>query len=331
LVACLLEATPAYADTYEALLVRAVVARDRALDTGTAQDWQEALILFQSVVEVRPTKEAKFEFAEAAQHLHLDDEAYAAYRDALDLGLRGRAEERARSYVLAHLHDMAELNIEGPNRTLVFIADRRRAVLPLLAPLVVSAGVVRVRLQTPEAREWQGVATIAPGTLTTLHPDFAPDGARAPESILPGGAKAVAEDDSRSRSAPRWALPVALAGAGLALAGGVAIVLTSIQRNDEQALLSRDCAVFRGNDCALATPTKVNSAQAEADQIAGLETARGIAIGATAAGLVAIAAGVVPLLAAGARARRGVGPAAWGIAGILVTEHSMGIRWRAEF
>jgi hypothetical protein len=173
--------TPAFADSYDSAIARGVAARDRALETGSVEDWQQALDLFAEAVDLKPTKEAKFEFAGVAVRLHLEDEAFAAYEEALGLGLQGRAEERARAFVEAHGLEVARLDVAGPAGTMVYVGSRRRAVLPLSRPLVVSAGALLVRLEPPGSRPWEAKISIEAGKTTSLKPELA-----APPDLGPG-------------------------------------------------------------------------------------------------------------------------------------------------
>jgi hypothetical protein len=206
-------ATAARADSYDAAIARGVAARDRALDSGSAEDWEVALDLFTQAIELRPTKEAKFEFAGVAARVHLEDEAYAAYEEALELGLAGKAQEWARAFLREHRLDVARLDLVGPIGTTVAVGGRPRGVLPLARPLVVAAGAVLVHLETPRAKRWEARISLPAGETSTLRPDL--DDAPSTAASLAGAAP-----DGRP-TADALAGYISLASAGLLVVTGV--------------------------------------------------------------------------------------------------------------
>jgi hypothetical protein len=76
--------TPQNADGYEASLVRAVTAKERALDADDSARWEDALREFQAAGAIRETAEANYEIGFAAQHLQRLDLAVEAYEAALE-------------------------------------------------------------------------------------------------------------------------------------------------------------------------------------------------------------------------------------------------------
>jgi hypothetical protein len=314
--------SPARADSYDSLIVRGVAARDRALETGSIQDWQQALDLFAMAADLHPTKEAKFEFAEAAGQLHLDDEACAAYGEALELGLRGKAEQRAHAFIESHAGQMAGLAVEGPPGTTVYITDRRRGVLPLAGPILVSAGMLRVRLVPPRFREWEATISVEAGKTTPLRADLIPetDGAPAPGSM-------VLKSSTTERVAPpaRWAWPVLAGGGAATLAGAAAIAVTTVLRDQQQRSLERDCVVLQGSQCVSTTADKQTPAQAIANRIATLDGERWAAIGVTAVGSAAVSVALLQLLRSGSHRDPSGG------AGVHLTKTEMVLDWQGEF
>ena len=92
----------AFAQDYRTALARGAEARDRAEETGAPADWTDALGAVDEATQLNATKEAKFELANAAAHLQLEDEACSAYSEALSLGLTGRAADFAEAYIESH-------------------------------------------------------------------------------------------------------------------------------------------------------------------------------------------------------------------------------------
>lgn len=278
----------ANADDYEAVIARAVGARDHAFESGRAEDWQTALDLFASAIAIRSTAEANFEWAGAADQLAFEDEAYAAYDEALRLGLSGRAEGRARAFLSSHLAQVGWLAVAGPAGSSLFVGARLRGVLPLAHPLVVLQGVVRVRAEHPMLPPWEATVFVEAGHTTPL--EIAQIPAAPPLRPRPPEPRVEREPLRRLRH-PTWALPVVVGGGALAAAGAATIVITTILINGEQLSLERNCDVWQGSSCQYTTGDKLRAAQANADRIATFEVLRGVAIGGVALGAVATVAG----------------------------------------
>jgi hypothetical protein len=126
----------AFAQEYESALLDGVAARDRALETGKEGDWQRALQHFARARQARSTKEAEFEYAEAALRVNLWSEAYAAYEAALALGLQGKAETRARAFLSARAAEVTRVE-----------ATRSVPVAPVPGPAAPSPRSSLVRLR----------------------------------------------------------------------------------------------------------------------------------------------------------------------------------------
>jgi hypothetical protein len=292
LVACVLlgstVATPALADSYDSSVARAAAARDRALETDNPRDWEEALELFAASVDFKPTMEAKFELAEAALHLHLDDEAYEAYSDALELGLSGKAQERAQAFLQEHEHQFGRLALSGPAGARVYLDNRKRGVLPLTRPLTVSSGVRRLHVDATDFQPLEQELTIASDQTTSLAVTL-----EVERGTMPPAAAATPRRASRPEAGPvdrGWALPVLLTGGGLTLASGVTIIATSISLQSKRRLLRNECAFLRpGQDeCAATTASHASAARSLGDEIATLNAVRVVAVGAAVLGAGAV-------------------------------------------
>jgi hypothetical protein len=117
------------------------------METGSSSDWQRAGEHFGRARELRSTKQAEFEFAEAALRLDRWLDAYAAYEAALDLGLEGKAAERARTLLAARAPEVARLAVEGPPGARIRVGDGSSIELPLRRPLVVRPGSIELRAE----------------------------------------------------------------------------------------------------------------------------------------------------------------------------------------
>jgi hypothetical protein len=276
----------ARADSYDSAIARGVAARDQALDTGSMEHWQQAVDLFEAAAAIRLTKEAKFEFAEAAARLRLDDEAIEAYRAALALGLRGKAEERARAFIAEHEQAMSALKVEGPAGTTLYVGGRKRGVLPLGQPIVIQSGRLLVRLEPPRYREWQQTISVEPGALVSLDPELT----REPEAA--GPLQGPSPSEPRGAGSTRWAMPALIGGASLALAGAATIVVTSVLLPHQQQTLEDNCVVLQGGQCVATTGGRLNAAQSAADQVVLLQGLRWAGVGGAGVGVAMAVAGV---------------------------------------
>ena len=283
---------PANADDYESVIARAVGARDHAVESGRAEDWQAALDLFASAITIRSTAEANFEWAGAADRLTFVDEAYAAYDEALRLGLSGRAGERARAFLSSHLAQVGWLAVAGPAGSSLYVGTRLRGVLPLAHPLIALQGLVHVRARHPMLPPWEATVFVEAGHTTPL--EIVPIGAAPPlRTALPEPRRVEREPLRRLRHPP-WGLPAVIGGGALAVAGAATVVITTILMNEEQRSLDRNCDVFQGSSCLYTTGDKLRAAQANVDRIATFDAVRGVAIGGAALGAVATVVGAWP-------------------------------------
>lgn len=142
--ALVLIASVAHADAWDAALARAVVAKERALDSNAITDWETALQAFLEVDAERPNADVSYEIASAAVRLRADDLAFERFERALAQGLVDPAAKKARAFLAAHAQEMGRLSIVGPAGDAITVLGRARGRLPLTRPLVVFAGSVRV-------------------------------------------------------------------------------------------------------------------------------------------------------------------------------------------
>ena len=72
---CLLVRHAKAQDIYRAALLRAVVAKEQALDSNLTADWVQALLRFRQADAIQATVESKYEIGVAAAQLGYDDVA----------------------------------------------------------------------------------------------------------------------------------------------------------------------------------------------------------------------------------------------------------------
>ncbi len=288
---------PASAANYRSALAHGVESRDRAEETDNPEDWADALDAFQEAGELEATKEAKFEFAGAASHLRFDDEACAAYAEALRLGLSGKAAELARSFIDGHQSLLARLDVIGLAGAVVRVGPRKRATLPLSEPLLVVAGTVHVQLESPDYQPWQADISLQAGETKTLQAELIPVRHELTNQPLAGPRQThatVAAPSARASSTPKkaWGKPVLITGAALTALGTAALIVTTELISSERTTLKQNCVVLQGDECQDTTADKQGAAQNAADHIATAQNVRWVAVGATTLGLGAIATGL---------------------------------------
>ncbi len=293
---CVLCAAPrAHADAYDAAFAHAIAAKERALDENDPAAWEEALERFRRADKLRPTKECKYELGQAAARIQQHDLAFEAFESALSLGLDGSAADKARGFVSEHATSVGRLNILGPDHTEVRIAGRLRANLPLSRPLVVFAGSSNVELSLGQRRVVR-TAVVSAGSETFLDARLAfADTAKKPDAA-PGAAPKATPDAAPpaarqpSNAAP-WLLGV---GIGVAAAGAVTVVLSSVTISGRRDDLAGHCEIPDGSDgCRFAAPALRASAQSDVDALATWKAVRivgwagvGVGIGVGALGLL---------------------------------------------
>lgn len=294
--ASVLFAAPATADEYDALLARAIAAKERALDTNDPAAWEDALSLFQQADRIRSTKESKYELGGAAARLRQDDLAVEAYESALALGLEGAARDKAQDYINQKKDGVGRLELDGPAGAEVFIGTRQRGTLPLGRPLVVFAGKRRVRVVHGQREQVLEVDIAAgkqqgadftplfaePAPIAPPPPTPPPSSASKPEgpTVTP-----LPTDDERTLA---WTLLIA--GGGTAVIGLGFVIGASSSIDTRRERLAELCADPDGEDgCTTAQPGQREAAQSEVDSIATWKAVRiggwvGLGVGAAAAG-----------------------------------------------
>lgn len=321
--------TNAFADTYESAVARGIAAKERALETNSTGDWQEALELFTAAVSLDATKEAQFEFAEAAAQLHLDDEAFDGYRLALAQGLSGKAAERAQQFVDAHAHAFGTLDVKGPSGARLYINGRKRGVLPLARPLSVAVGTLRIQVDVTGFRSWERELIMDAEDDTVLDLSLEPAMPTAPSQAPPAPpapAAPRAPRDPATKAAPRtWEVPTLIAGGGLALIGTTGAIVTSVLLTDRRKTLKSNCAVLEADQCRATTSTRLNAAQSAADDVVTFERLRWASVGVAAVGLGAV------VVSAWRLSSRAGSHAAAGGGSIQLSSHEVGLQWAGEF
>ncbi len=129
-------------DEYRAAMVRAVAAKEKALDSNLPQDWAEALKQLRIADAIRATAESKYEIGVAASKLEQQDIAVENYTAALELGLAAAASAKARSYITEHAPHLAQIQIEGPDGTRILLNGVERAQLPNATALFIVPGSI---------------------------------------------------------------------------------------------------------------------------------------------------------------------------------------------
>jgi hypothetical protein len=329
---------PARADAYDAMLIRAIAAKERALDLSEPGRWEEALSLFQSLDGIRSTRESKYEIGFAAERLRRQDLAVEAYEAALELGLTGSARGKAETFITGHATSMARLKLQGPANVRVRIAGIERGRLPLARPIVVFPGradlelhypdgrtttrsvtlaagqVGAVDLESPGAGEGAGVAGAGGGAAAAsaardaeAHPAEVPTGADLIPPAAPTEPRAPA--DAAAPGGPPVAGWVLLgAGAVVATAGAVMLPVTSNRLDAERAELDVACRTLIGtDDCAFVEPGEGmrEKAQRHVDAIVTWKALRIVSWVSLGVGLVTAGAGGLMVLSGGSSAPSG--------------------------
>ena len=183
----LLFSCPAHADAYEAAIARAVVEKERALDSNDPVSWELALSRFLEVRSIEETKEAMYELGFVASKLRQDDLAVESYEVALALGLSGAPQRKATEFLALHSGNMTRLDVRGPARTVLFVAGRQRGILPLARPLVLFPGTVLLRAEMVDDQRVERRLVLETGASISLSlaPDDVSAPAPAPVSVRP--------------------------------------------------------------------------------------------------------------------------------------------------
>lgn len=318
----------ARADGYDSAVGRAAAARDRALETGSAVDWREALELFGAAIEFNPTMDAKFEYAEAAARLDLVDEAFGAYTDALELGIEGKARERAQAFVNEHEHSLGRLALAGPAGTRIYVDERKRGTLPLARALPLVPGVHKLHADATSFQPLERELTVSADQTTTLtlvlEPATVPPPPPPAASALPPSAAAPSADTGAATGGS-WATPVLIAG-GVLLTGGVVIIAaTTANISKKHDQLAEACVVLEDEVCKATTAEDVSTAQHIGNDILAAKGLRWGGVAAAVVGLGAVGASVFEI------ATRKDDKKVQQSARVEVGAAFTGVRWRADF
>jgi hypothetical protein len=298
-------------DTYDTRLVRAVAAKEHALDADDTAHWQEALSAFQAADALRDTAEALYEIGYAAQRLKQIDLAVEAYGGAIELGLPGPARDKAAEYVAAHTPETASLKVVGPSGTAIRVNGLLRGTLPLRRPLVVLAGHTTLEASSGQAR-WSRDLDLSAGTHDTADitqaapqadtPAMAPPPPpreTAPAPPVPG--PTVSEPPPAPSKTGAWVLIGS--GAALTVVSAILLPVSNAHIDASRRDLEISCAIPNGSDaCFSANPGYEQAAQDQVDSIATYKAARTGAWIGLGAGSVALVTGIA--LAAHASAAR---------------------------
>jgi len=313
----------ARADGYDSAVGRAAAARDRALETGSPVDWREALELFGAAVEFNPTMEAKFEYAEAAARLELDDEAFGAYADALELGIAGKARERAQTFVNEHEHSLGRLALAGPAGTRIYLDERKRGTLPLARGIPLVPGVHKLHADATGFQPLERELTVTADQTTTLTLVLEP--ATVPLPAPSAQNAAAPPSDQAVTTGGSWATPVLIAGGVLLVGGGVIIVATTANISKKHDQLEEVCVVLEDEVCKATTAEDVSTAQHIGNDILAAKGLRWGGVAAAAVGLGAVGVSLLHI------ATRSDGKKVQQSARVEVGAAFTGVRWRADF
>lgn len=315
----------ARADGYDSAVARAAAARDRALETGNAVDWREALELFGAAIEFNPTMEAKFEYAEAAVRLDLADEAFGAYADAIELGIAGKARERAQAFVNEHEHSLGQLAVAGPAGARIYVDERKRGTLPLARAIPLVPGVHKVHADATGFRPLERELTLTADQTTTLTLELEPatGPSAAPGASPPAGAPRPA--DAGVAPSGRWATPVLITGGTLLVGGVVIMIATTATISKKHDDLEKVCVVLEDDVCKATTAEEVSTAQHIGNDILAAKGLRWGGVAAAVVGFGAIGASLFEL------ASRSDGNKVQQSARVEVSSSFTGVRWRADF
>lgn len=304
----------ALADSYEAAIIRAVAAKERALEVNDPAHWEEALRLFRAADAIRSTADTQYELGHAATQLRQQDLAVEAYEAALDFGLSGPAKERAEAYLREHGGELARIEVQGPPGARVHVSGLDRGTLPLRRPLVVYPGVVRLDVILPGGEQQshrisprvgeREVIDLGPTkALLPLPPVPEPSASQPAPSGAPTGSRPAVpaavpspQPQSPPRTAPwRSRVPgTVLVGIAPVLAGTSAVLIPTGKRKIQEARDALDitCADRPSPDrCDTSQFGMQTEAQRAVDRIATWRLIRASAYGGIGAAAVSLGIG----------------------------------------
>jgi hypothetical protein len=281
---------PARADAWESAMAAGAAAKERALDSNSPADWNEALDDFLQADALRETKESKYELAFAASHVKADDLACEAYERALELGLTGPARETARAFVAEHAPAMARVTVIGPAGATVHVSGRNRGVLPLKAPLVLFAGAVKLRVTTASGETSEHALELKAGETRSL--DVSPP-KPTPAKPAPPPPAPLRDEGGRTLA---WTATIA--GASLVVVGATFYVIAQKTIADRRIDLDTHCQTRLASDPDQCTQVyygddaNVSRVQQAGDDILTFKAVRTASVISMSVGAIATAFGV---------------------------------------
>lgn len=298
-------------DEYRAALLRAMVAKEQALDSHSSSDWEETLRRLQQADAIKATAEATYEIAYAEAELGRSDIAVETYERALALGLTGTAADKARSFVAEQKLKLARVEVFGEPGSRVRMRGVKRGELPLTRPLYVLPGTLNLELITPANRHFERQLMLIAGDLETVHFETETVGASAATRSLvlppaPASNPSAEPSNTASTFSPRqtgWLLVGT--GTTLGVLGAVFIPISGKLVNERRQALAAACEVqLSGPDsCAHAKPGRQSEAQSASNSSATWEMVRDTSWVATAVGLTAATTGAILLVSSKANTK----------------------------
>lgn len=282
LVAPLLISFPARADSHDAAMSRALVAKEKALDSNDPADWEAALRLFEQADILRPTSVSKYELGLAAARLKEDDLAVESYEAAIELGLDGSARDKAIAFTAAHSASLGRLTIEGPKGTQVIVSGRSRGRLPR-KPLVLFTGAARITLIDPSGTRADHDVEV--GVTNTL--DVRPKEVKV-ESPPPPPPTPHLIDTKPARPG----MPLILGGSAVAAVSLGFLITSAVVVSRRRDSLDTTCVQRVGDECEATTANLHDAARSDRDAIQTwktIEVASAVGLG---VGVVAAAIGI---------------------------------------
>jgi hypothetical protein len=279
-VAPLLLSFPARADSHDAAMSRALVAKEKALDSNEPADWDAALRLFEQADLLRATSVSKYELGVAAARLKEDDLAVESYEAAIELGLDGSARDKATAFIAAHSASMGRLTIEGPKGTQVIVSGRSRGRLPR-KPLVLFTGAARVTLIDPSGTRTDHDVEVSVATTLDVRPKEAkvePPRPPPPQII-----------DTKPA---RPGMPLIVGGSAMAAVSLGFLITSAVVVSRRRDSLAETCVQRVGDECDATTADLHDAARSDRDAIQTWKTIEAASAVGLGVGVVAAAVGV---------------------------------------
>lgn len=275
------EPAPETSSSIDAALLRAVRAKEQALEAPSFAAWEQTLEAFALADPDSKSADLQYERAFAAEQLDRVVVAIDGYERALALGLMAPASDHARRYLEANRKRVGRLVFgDAPLRKVYVDGELER---PGAHGLITAPGSHTVVWETADGRQGGGAYSVA--AAAEVHVDTRPsipNQRNAHEPVLPAQPPESAAGPGRpsptsppQRGNAGW--PLLWSGAGLTALGlaggfyGVARVQT------ERRELPQYCTVLDGPDgCLHVTPGGEREAQATVDAIATWKTVRAV-------------------------------------------------------